>query len=59
MKPDLHERIAKACNWNVSDVRSFSLATMREMVREKHPELAAEIASVIERGAHIYERSRR
>ena len=53
---DLHKRIALALGpkWTEKDVASFSLPTMREMVRERHPALAAEIADILERGAHIF-----
>lgn len=53
---ELHQRIADALGWKISAVHSFSLQTLREMVRVKHPKLAANIADVVARGAHIYRR---
>jgi 3'-phosphoadenosine 5'-phosphosulfate sulfotransferase (PAPS reductase)/FAD synthetase len=50
---DLHQRIATALGWSLSDVRSMSLPSLREMVRSVDPALAAEISDVIQRGAHV------
>jgi len=52
---DLHERIAEVLGWSIADVRSFSLATLREMVREKSPKLHRQIGEVLASGAHLYE----
>jgi hypothetical protein len=50
---DLHERIAKCLGWTVSEVQSFSLAAVRDLVRGKDDALHAEISTVIQRGLHI------
>ncbi len=42
----LHTRIAAALGWSEADVRSFSLAPLREMVRH-HPKLVHEINLVV------------
>lgn len=52
----LHEKIAKVLCWPLSDTRSLSLASLRELVRPVSPDLAAEISLVIERGEHILAR---
>lgn len=52
---DLHERIAACLGWTVSETRSFSLATVRELVRAKDPALADEISLVIRQGLHLTE----
>lgn len=52
---DLHERIAKCLGWTVDEVRSFSLASAREMVRTKDAALADEISLVIQQGLHLTE----
>lgn len=39
----LHARIAEALGWSEEEARGFSLLTLREMVRERRPKLAAEI----------------
>lgn len=49
----LHERLAEKLGWTVEETRGFSLATLREFVRVKHPKLAAEISEVIRTGRHI------
>jgi hypothetical protein len=48
-----HERAAEALGWSVRDVQSFSLPTLREMLREKHPKLAAEATEMMNGGHHI------
>lgn len=50
---DLRARIAKALGWTEADVGSFSLSMLRELVLEKSPQLAAEIARVLSTGSHI------
>lgn len=50
----LHERIALALGWSKRDVRSFSLLTVREMLRPKHPKLYDEVTRLVESGDHIY-----
>ncbi len=49
----LHERIAAALGWTVSDARSFSLSALREMVRPVSPKLAHEIIQVIHSSACV------
>jgi hypothetical protein len=39
----LHERIAAALGWTLAETKSFSLATLREMVRPLSPKLTHEI----------------
>ena len=51
---NLHERIAETLGWTVKEAQSFSLATLREVVREKNPKLAHVISDVIQNGEHIY-----
>lgn len=50
----LRERIANVLGWTVEETNQFSLATLREMVREKSPKLAHLISDVIARGEHIF-----
>jgi len=45
----LHERIASALGWSPSDARSFSLASLRELVRG-NPKLEHEITVRIRSG---------
>lgn len=56
---ELKARIATALGWSERDVNNFSLATLREMVRPKHPKLATEISEMIARGDHILETATR
>ena len=39
----LHERIAAALGWTLAETKSFSLSTLREMVRPLSPKLTHEI----------------
>lgn len=48
---NLSERIAEALGWSLQDVHSFSLPTMREMVRQVNPSLAHEITQTIRRSS--------
>jgi len=50
---DLHRRIEECLGWKEGESRSFSLATLRELVREKSPKLHAWATEVIRRGSHI------
>lgn len=50
---DLHERIAKALGWSTSDVRSFSMQSLRDLVRPVDPNLAREMDYVIQSGAYV------
>lgn len=52
---NIHERIAEALGWTEAETHGFSLATLREFVRVKHPKLAAEISGILQRGDHILE----
>lgn len=52
----LHERIAAVLGWSVKDTQGFSLSMLREMVREKDPQLAQETSDIIQGGGHIYRR---
>lgn len=52
---DLHERIAKCLGWTTDEVRSFSLASVREMVRGKDDALHDEISLVIQQWLHLTE----
>lgn len=49
----LASRIAKALNWPMRDVQSFSLPALRDLVRPVDPALAAEITGVIYRAEHV------
>ena len=49
----LHERIALALGWSERDVRGFSLLTLRELLRPRHPKLFAEVTNLIQSGGHI------
>lgn len=44
----LHERLATELGWSLREVRSFSLLTLRELVRERNPKLAHLITDQIE-----------
>lgn len=37
---NLYERIAKALGWSIEETQSFSLQSLRELVRPSHPKLA-------------------
>jgi hypothetical protein len=50
---DLHTCIAEALGWSLVEVRSFSLATLRELVRPVRPELVEEISAAIASGTVI------
>lgn len=52
---DLHARIALALGWPESEVRRFSLLTIREMLRGKHPKLWTEVTVLVESGKHLYQ----
>jgi hypothetical protein len=47
----LHERIAKALGWTLEEVRSFSLPTLREVVRPISLKLAYEVTLQIQAGS--------
>lgn len=49
----LHDRIAKALGWPLSDVRSMSLHSLRDLVRPVDPALASDISRVIASGGYI------
>jgi hypothetical protein len=49
---DLHDRIAAALGWTPGQARSFSLNTLREVVRPVAPALADEISALIRSCAH-------
>jgi len=51
---ELRKRIAETLGWAMKDTKGFSFPHLRELVRDKDPELAEELAQVIERGEHIY-----
>ena len=51
----LHGRIAKALKWNLRDVQSMSLATLRDLIRPISPKLAEEISQGIQNSSHICE----
>jgi hypothetical protein len=52
-KHDLHERVAQALGWTADEVRSMSLAALREVVRPVNPGLAQELSMKIQSGGHI------
>jgi len=49
----MHERIAAALGWTVKEAQSFSLASLREMVRPISPKLAHELTVAIETGKYL------
>ena len=49
----LHDRIAKALNWPVTDVQTLSFQSLRELVKSTHPKLAHEITQEIRSGRYI------
>ena len=46
----LHERVADALGWRVEDAQSFSLLSLRELVRPVSPKLAYLLTQEIDRG---------
>lgn len=55
----LHERIARCLGWTVKDCQSFSLTTLRELVRDKDVALCAAITATIRDGRHITDKPER
>jgi hypothetical protein len=53
MKMSLHERIAEALGWTVEDTQSFSLQSLRELVRPVSPSLAEELSQRIGSGTLV------
>jgi len=65
---DLRVRIATILGWTPAEVNSFSLRSLREVLRTNHPprrvispvspgsKLADEISGVLQRGDHIVDR---
>jgi len=51
--PHMTERVAKVLGWTEAEVQSFSLPTLREVVRRVSPKLAYEITQVM-RGPDYY-----
>lgn len=49
----LHERIAEALGWTVSQTHSFSYQALRAMLRVDHPKLAHELTVLIQTGQYI------
>lgn len=49
----LKERIAQALGWTVAETNTFSLQTLRELVRPVSPKLAHELDLQIQGGAYI------
>ena len=49
----IHERIAAALNWSIKDVQSFSLITLRDLVRPLNAKLASEMDEIIRSGRVI------
>ena len=49
----LKERIAEALGWTVGEVNSFSLQTLREVVRPVAPKLAHELDVAVRSQAYI------
>jgi len=54
MNDFLHEEIAAALGWTLSDVRSFSLSTLRDVLHQTHPRLALKIDGAIRTGRHVH-----
>lgn len=53
----LHEKIAKALGWSLSDVKSFSLQSLRDLVRPVDSALAEEITKAIQNGVVLWDKS--
>lgn len=51
---NLHERAAEVLGWKVEETRQFSLLMLREMVRDKDPQLAKDIERTVNSGQHIF-----
>ena len=49
----LHERIAVLLGWTVAEAQSFSLQTLRELVRPRSSKLAQEITDEVRSGRYI------
>ena len=49
----LIERCAEALGWSVRDARSFSIPTLREMVRGVSPKLADELTQAMSGKSYI------
>ena len=49
----IHERAAELLGWTVTECRSFSLAMLRDIVRDRDRKLADDISAVIDGGQHI------
>lgn len=47
---NLHERIARVLGWTVEQAQSFSLPTLRELVRPVSAKLAHEITLAMQNG---------
>jgi hypothetical protein len=47
------ERVSKALNWPIEDVRSMSTASLREVVRPVSPKLAHELSLILWRDQDI------
>lgn len=50
-----HDRIAKVLGWSVKEAQGLSLLMLRELVRDKDPELARDITRGIKTGEYILE----
>lgn len=53
MNDELRRRVADALGWTVEQTQGFSVPSLRELVRRKHPDLALEIDGVVQRGDHV------
>jgi hypothetical protein len=49
----LHERIAEALGWTVEEAQSFSLQSLRELVRPVSPSLADDLSQRIGSGTLV------
>ena len=58
MNDPLHERIARALGWPVADTYTFSMQSLRELVRGKNPKLADEISIYIQSCLYIVGKKR-
>jgi len=54
---ELQQRVAVALNWSIDDVNSFSLLSLRDIVRPHNPRLAYEISCAIQNGDYILGRN--
>lgn len=55
---DLHQRIASTLQWPLEEVQSFSLPTLRELIRPLSSKLVHEISSFMRSAEYVARPSR-